>query len=140
MKHLLTWANVLAGAICLWLFTTRILGHPYRGFRIAAFGAAEEISKLSAAQRMRLRFFVWWRYYAGTLLAALLAGPLNMMLGTMGISAALLIAPAAALFATGPVVMKMLVGSELLDFRIEARRPATPEPRQPEPTVSASSQ
>lgn len=116
-------ASVAAGAVCIWLFAPRIIGRAYRGFRLVACSAPGENLKLTAPQRTRLWFFVWWRLTAGGLFALLLAMPLNMLLSTMGIHAASPIAGAAGLFLIGPLVMKMLVGHPLKDFRIEVRRP-----------------
>jgi hypothetical protein len=111
------------GAACLWLFAPRILARGYRGFRLVACGVSGDASKLRAKQRTSLWFFIWWRQVAGGLLALLLAMPLNMVLGTMKISAAGEIGVAADLFAIGPVIMKMLVGYPFKSFQIEARRP-----------------
>ena len=115
--------SFLLGVVSLWLFTPRILGRPYRGFRMLARGVSgESCSRLTGSQRAQLSFFVWWHQFVGGLAALLLAAPLNMMLGTMGISAAPQITAAAGLFAVGPIVMKMLVGHQLTGFQIEVRR------------------
>jgi hypothetical protein len=114
---------VLTGSVGLWLFTPRIVGRPYRGFRlVACMVSGESGSRLTARQRAELWFFVWWRQFAGGLLALLLAGPLNMLLGTMRINASSQIAALMGLFAIGPIIMKMLVGHRLTGFQIEARR------------------
>jgi hypothetical protein len=124
--HLTTVLTFVMGVVCLWLFTPRILERPYRGFSLVTCAApGESGSKLTVRQRTELWFFVWWRQLAGALLALLLAMPLNMMLGTMGINASSVIAGALGLFAIGPIIMKMLVGHPLTGFQIEARRSAS---------------
>jgi hypothetical protein len=117
--------SLLIGAGCLWLFAPRILGRAYQGFRLVACLESNEIQKLTARQRTGLWFFVWWRQLAGGLLAWLLSMPLNMLLGTMNISAGSLIAAAAGLFGVGPIIIKMLVGNSLNGVQFETRRPVT---------------
>lgn len=120
---ILTFAgSFLVGAVCLWLFAPRIFGRAYRGFRLVACVASNEIPKLNNRQRAELWFFVWWRQLAGGLVALLLAMPLNMLLGTMKIHAAPQIAAAAGLFGIGPIIIKMLVGHPLDGFQAETRR------------------
>jgi hypothetical protein len=138
LKYVSAVVGPAIAAACLWLFTSRILGRAFRGFRLVACGPAGEIPKLNFRQRVRLKFFVWWRYFAGGLLASLLAAPLNMMMATMGIASPSAVSALASLFAIGPVVMKMLVGSQLQDFRLEAWRQA-PTPPRPDPVASTES-
>ena len=114
--------SLLLGAACVWLFSPRILGRPYRGFRLVRVPAGECGRKMTLKEGRSLWFFIWWRQLVGGLAAMLLTAPLNMLLGTMRIRASSEIGSLLGLFAVGPIVMKMLVGNPLSGFRIEARR------------------
>lgn len=97
--------GALVGAVCLWLFAPRIVGRPYRGFSLVVHVAPcdSRSSLLTARQRTQLWFFVWWRQLAGALAATVLAAPLNILLGTMRVSAGSEIGIAAGLFVIGPL-------------------------------------
>ena len=62
------------------------------------------------------------------LLALLLAAPLNVLLRLIGLRAlfglnvGLWVSTLAAIFAIGPTLMKMLIGNQFPDFRLEASR------------------
>jgi hypothetical protein len=116
--------SILCGAVCIWLFSPRVIGRPYRGFRLLCVRSCERGQGMTAGERTSLWFFIWLRQFAGGLAAMLLAMPLNMLLGTMGVKADAQIAALIGLFVIGPILMKMLVGQPLAGFRIEARRAA----------------
>ena len=116
--------SILCGAVCVWLFSPRIIGRPYRGFRLVCERPGGCGQGMTAGERTSLGFFIWLRQFAGGLAAMLLAMPLNMLLGTMGVEAGSQVASLIGLFAIGPIVMKMLVGHPFAGFRIEARRTA----------------
>jgi hypothetical protein len=118
--------SILIGTLVLWLLTPRVLGRADAGFHIVACGPAGEIPEVDGSRQTHLRFFVCSRFIAALLVAGLFIVPLNRLLGTLSAS---LIAALTALFAIGPVVMTMLVGSQIQDFRVEARRPATDRQR-----------
>ena len=67
-------------------------------------------------------FFLWWRQLAAGLLAGLLAGPLNIVLGLLGVRVAPLIAMLAGILIIGPILLKMVVGHQFSDFRLEVKR------------------
>jgi hypothetical protein len=56
------------------------------------------------------------------MLASVLAMPLNMALGIMGLRVSQWIAVFAGVLVVGPILMKMLIGNQFAGFRIEARR------------------
>ena len=115
-------------AITLFLFLPRICSRPYRDFSLVVV----ETAGGAAASRLKLRWrfqawlFVWWRQILGGLLAALLAVPLNIFLSLFGLQLSQWIAIFAGVLVIGPIVMKMLIGSQFGDFRIEARRESCP--------------
>jgi hypothetical protein len=119
---LTTLVTMLLSALCLWLFSPRIAGRPYRGFRLVRVPSDAPGQRMKAAEQMSLWFFIWWRQLVGGLAAMLLAMPLNMLLGTMRINAGSELSAFIGLFAIGPIIMKMLMGHPLSGFQIEARR------------------
>lgn len=131
--------TVILSAACLWLFTPRIFTRAYRGFHVVACVGTDEVRRFTPTQRLALSFFVWWRQLAGGLLAMVLAMPLNTLLGTMQINASSLVGGLAGLFAIGPIIIKMLVGSVVGGMEIQTRPAAVHEvPAQPaaEPDLS----
>jgi len=119
---------VSAGA--LYLFVPRICSRPYRGFSIvlvsAATGAAQ--TRLRGLAHWHIWAFLWWRQFFAGLLAAILAIPLNLLLSRFGLQLNQAVANAAGILVIGPLLLKMLIGTQFAGVRLEARKgtPATP--------------
>jgi hypothetical protein len=111
-------------AAALFLLVPRLVSRPYRGFALVVVAApsGEASERLRLEQRGRVWFFLWWRQLAASLLAGLLAAPLNVLLALMGLSISTQVGAVAGLLIIGPVLVKMLVGNPFPDFSIEARR------------------
>jgi hypothetical protein len=124
MRGLLIVLQIALGAVNLFLFVPRICSRPYRGFSLvvveATTGATTE--KLRGRLRARVALFLWWRQIVAGILASLLAMPLNILLAIIGLQLAQWVAVLAGVLVIGPILLKMLIGHEFEDFRIEARR------------------
>jgi len=120
--------QAVLGAITLFLFVSRICSRPYRGFSLVvvqlATGAAT--NRLGIRGRSQVWLFLWWRQFLGGLLASLLALPLNALLILFGLQISQWIAVFAGVLVIGPILLKMLIGYQFEDFRIEARRESCP--------------
>lgn len=116
--------QIAISAVALFLFVPRICFRPYRGFSLVAVeiatGAATE--KLRGRARLEVTVFLWWRQILAGMFASLLAMPLNALLAIMGLRLAQWVAVFAGVLVVGPILLKMLIGHEFEDFRIEARR------------------
>jgi len=117
-------ALIAIPAVALFLFVPRIFSRPYRGFSVVAVALAsgETTRKLPARLRLRVWLFLWWRQILASIVAAILTMPLNIFLGIMGLHLSQWVAVFAGVLVVGPILMKMLIGTEFDDFRIEARR------------------
>lgn len=111
-------------ALGLLLFVARIVARPYRGFSLSVVLSTGNIieRKLTLRQRGKIWFFLWWRQILAGLLAGFLSAPLNIMLSSMRIYVAQWVAAAAGVLVIGPILIKMLVGHQFSDFRLEAIR------------------
>jgi hypothetical protein len=112
--------------IALYLFVPRIFSRPYRGFSLVVIDsiAGTAAPKLTARWRLNVCFFLWWRQFLAGLFASVLAGPLNILLSIMGLHLERWVADLAGILVIGPILLKMLIGNEFGEFRIEARRGA----------------
>ena len=115
---------LIVSAAALFLFVSRLVSRPYGGFSlvVVATPGGEPGRHLGLGQRGQVWFFLWWRQLAASLLAVLLAAPLNVLLALMGLNLSGGAAVAGGLFIIGPVLVKMLVGNPFPGFSIEARR------------------
>jgi len=132
----------LTGA-SMFLFMPRICGRPYRGFALVVVDVATGATtrKFSFRRRGQATFFLWWRQILAGMFASLLAMPLNaVLILIVGPRFTQWVAVFAAVLVVGPILLKMLIGHQFDDFRIEARREragALPiQPTQP-PAVAA---
>jgi hypothetical protein len=121
---LLLLLQIAVSAVSLFLFAPRICSRPYRGFSLVvveiATGATTE--KLRGRARLQVALYLWWRQILAGMIASVLAMPLNALLAIMGLRLAQWIAVFAGVLVVGPILLKMLIGHEFEDFRIEARR------------------
>lgn len=116
------------GAIGLFLFVHRFINSPFRDFSIypVSDSGAEMLFKLR--QRGQVWFFLWWRQLVAALFAALLAAPLNVLLSLIGLRAvlgvdvALWVSALGVILGIGPILLKMLIGHQFPDFRLEVKR------------------
>ncbi len=115
--------QLVLSAVLLFLLVSRLVSRPYRGFSlIVVQTSSSRTDRLNLEQRTRVWFFLWWRQLAASLLAVLLAAPLNVLLALMGLNLSIWVANLAALLIIGPVLVKMLVGNPFPGFSMEARR------------------
>ncbi len=116
--------SLVVTAAVFFLVISRLVSRPYSGFSlvVVATPGGETGRRLRLSQRGRVWFFLWWRQLAASLLAVLLAAPLNVLLALLGLNVSGAVAVAGGLFIVGPVLVKMLVGNPFPDFSIEARR------------------
>ena len=97
---------------------------PYRGFSLVSV----ELATGSATKRLRVRWrfhvwvFLWWRQILAGMIASVLSMPLNILLAIMGLQVAQWVAVFAGILVVGPILVKMLIGHEFGEFRIEVRR------------------
>jgi len=113
----------LTGAL-VFLFVPRICRRPYRGFQLVVVDVAtgSPANRLTLKRRAQAAIFLWWRQILASLFASLLAMPLNTMLSLMGVQISQWIAVFAGVLIVGPILLKMLIGHDFEDFRLEARR------------------
>jgi len=118
-----------SSAVGLFLFTHRFLSSPFRTFSVQLLSAsAIQTNKLNLRQRVKISSFLWWRQIVAGFAAAILAGPLNILLSLIGLRAVLginigfWISILATVLAAGPIILKMLIGHEFKDFRFEVTR------------------
>jgi hypothetical protein len=116
-------AGVVVGALTFFTYIPRIVSRPYQGFAIVVVDRAGAAgSKLRGAAWLQVFGFLWWRQLGAGLFAALLAMPLNILLGLMGLQVNGWVANAAGILIVGPLLLKMLIGNQFEAFRLEARR------------------
>lgn len=115
------------GAAALLLFVPRICSRPYRGFSLVVVEVATggTTRKLRTRWRLQVWLFLWWRQILAGMLATLLSMPLNALLILFGLQLAQWIGVFAGVLVIGPILLKMLIGHQFEDFRIEARREPT---------------
>jgi len=122
--------QVVLAAVGLFLYVHRILSSSFREFSIHAIvGSLEEpTSKLSLRRRTQVWFYLWWRQIVAGLLAGILAAPLNIFLSLFGLRAVFgvnvgfWISTLGVILAIGPILLKMLIGHQFSDFRLEVER------------------
>ena len=116
--------QIVLGAVALFLFVPRICSRPYRGFSlvIVEVMTGATTRRLRGRSRARVSLFLWWRQILAGMFASLLAMPLNALLSIMGLQLAQWVAVLAGVLVIGPILLKMLIGHEFEDFRLEARR------------------
>ena len=121
---LLTVLQIPLGAATLFLFVPRICSRPYRGFSIVVVDveSGETSQKLHGRLRGRVWLFLLWRQLVAGFFTGILALPLNAMLILMGLQLQQWILVFAGVLVVGPILLKMLIGNQFDDFRIEARR------------------
>ncbi len=124
LSFVLLACSLIVSAAALFLFVSRVVSRPYRGFSLVVTTApgGEAGRHLRLGQRGQVWFFLWWRQLAASLIAVLLAAPLNVLLALMGLNVSGGVAVTGGLFIIGPVLVKMLVGNPFPGFSIEARR------------------
>lgn len=79
-------------------------------------------------RRSQVWFFVASRQIVGLILALVLLAPTNIILSLIGLRAVLgvglssLLTTLGVIFVVGPIVIKMLIGHQFSDFRLEVKR------------------
>jgi len=79
-------------------------------------------------RRLQLWFYVSSRLIIGLILAVLLLAPTNIVLSLIGLRALLgvgfssVLTTLSLIFVVGPILMKMLIGHQFSDFRLEVKR------------------
>jgi hypothetical protein len=116
--------QVVLGALTLYLFVPRICSRGYRGFELVVVetSTGETTRHLWGRAHLQAAVFLWWRQVVASLFAALLAMPLNILLGVLGLHVVQWVPVLAGVLVVGPILLKMLIGNEFGTFRIEARR------------------
>jgi hypothetical protein len=111
-------------ALGLFLFVHRLVSRPLARFALCAIVSPSEeaVRRFTIRRRAEVWFFLWWRQLAAGLLVSLLAAPLNILLGLFGLTVAPRIAMLAGVLIIGPILLKMLVGHQFSDFRLEVER------------------
>ncbi len=111
-------------ALGLFLFVHRLVSRPFARFALCAIVSPSEeaVRRLTIRRRAEVWLFLWWRQLAAGLLASLLAGPLNVLLGLFGVNVAPWIAMLGGILIIGPILLKMVVGHQFSDFRLEVKR------------------
>ena len=122
--------QIFLGAVGLFLYAHRFLSSSFREFSIYAVvePVGERKNRLSVRRRTQVWFYLWWRQLVAGLLAGILAAPLNVLLSLIGLrsifglNAAFWISTLGAILAIGPILLKMLIGHQFSDFRLEVER------------------
>ncbi len=117
---------VPASSIGLYLFVGRIVSRPYRHFSIEALWTASEATagSLPPSKRIQVWWFLLWRQSVGACLAGMLSVPINGVLSMLGgFILPTFVAQLAGILVVGPVILRMLIGHQFAEFRLEARRP-----------------
>ncbi len=122
--------QMVLSAVGLFLFVHRLLSAPFRGFSIHAIAdpLGETKFRLNLHRRAQVWLFLWWRQLIAGLLAGLLAAPLNVLLSLIGlravfgISVAFWVSTLGVILGIGPILLKMLIGHQFSDFRLEVKR------------------
>lgn len=115
--------QILLNAAGLFSFASRITARPYKGFSITVSSNDGGVgSRMTLRQRFDVWAFLWWRQLVASALAGVLGGPLNAVLGIMGVHITEWIAIAAGLLVVGPILLKMLIGHTFGSFQLLALR------------------
>jgi len=116
--------QIAIGAAAYFLFVPRVCSRPYGGFALVlvSFPSGEITTRMRGRVRIQVWFFLWWRLIVAGLLAGVMAMPLNAILGIMGVHCSPWIAIFAVILGVGPILLKMLIGQQFKEFRLEARR------------------
>ena len=123
--------QIVLATIGLFLFVRRILSSSFRNFLILGITDSVEETKfkLNLRRRNQIWFFLWWRQLVAGLFAIILAAPLNVLLSLIGLravfgtSVAFWVSTLGTILAIGPILLKMLIGHQFSDFRLEVKRP-----------------
>ena len=113
-------------SIGLYLFVPRVVSRPYHGFSIDALWSASQspANSLPPVPRIQVSWFLLWRQVAGGWIAGLMNVPVNGLLSMLGgFVLPTFVAQLAGILVIGPVILRMLIGHQFADFRLEARRP-----------------
>ena len=129
--HLSPLGHVLAllvlGCTGLLAYIHRIL-LPFRGFSIEIIPDPARPISLTPMRRLQLWVYVSSRLIIGLILAVLLLAPTNIVLSLIGLRALLgvgfssVLTTLSLIFVVGPILMKMLIGHQFSDFRLEVKR------------------
>ncbi len=116
---------IAASSIGLYLFVGRIISRPYRHFSIEALWTASEATtgSLPPSKRIQVWWFLLWRQSVGAWLAGMLSVPINGLVSMFGFVLPTFIITLAGVLVIGPVLLRMLIGHQFAEFRLEARRP-----------------
>jgi len=121
---------VVLVAMGLFLYVHRILSSSFREFSIYAITDTPQAAtvKFKLRRRTQVWFFLWWRQLVAGVLAVILAAPTNILLSLIGLQAifginvAFVVSTFGAVLAIGPILLKMLIGHQFSNFRLEVQR------------------
>jgi hypothetical protein len=119
----LLFTGVAVSAAALYAFMPRMWSRPYPDFSIAVVRSGDgNEGRMGPAARLQMWGYLWFRQFFGGVFAALLAIPINLALGRVGIQISQPVAHAAGILLIGPLLVKMLIANQFGGFRLEARR------------------
>lgn len=109
-----------------WLFVSRLYSRPYRGFSLVIVETPEEVDvpRLNLGRVTKVWSFLWWRQIVAGACGLILTFFVRFVLSIGRVDFPQQIVPIAAVLVMGPILLKMLIGHPLGDFRLEARRAA----------------
>lgn len=108
----------------LWLVLPRIWNKPYQGFAIAIVSpfVGEPIRKLTGLQRLHLLWAILWRQWVAGILVFFASMPLGAVVGMIGFNIPMVAYGLLGVLAVGPIIMKMIIGTQFSGFTLEVRR------------------
>ena len=120
-------ALVVLGALGFLMYLGRILS-PFPRFSIQIVASPQGSTALTMRRRTQLWLFVASRQIVGLIVALLMLAPTNVLLSLIGLRAILgvglssILTALSLVFVVGPIVIKMLIGHDFSDFRLEVKR------------------
>ena len=98
-----------------------MISRPYSNFSLAFSLETTPPRRLSLKRRVHVWLFLCWRQVVASILAGLLAVLLNALPGLRGFPVTRWIGVVAVPLIIGPILIKMLIGHQFSDFRIEVK-------------------
>jgi len=122
--------QIALGAVGLFMYVHRAFSSRFRHLVINVITDSPDApnARLTVKRRVQLWFFLWWRQLVATLLALFLSAPANTLLSLFGIHAVFgvntgfLLSMIGAILVIGPILLKMVIGHQFQDFRLEVER------------------
>ncbi len=133
----------LISLCALYMVIGRLVGRSYRTFSLKLLGADGQELPIVETRRRQLLWFVWWRTLVAGLAAGILMMPFNILvtaiwpvqqLQALPVNPLQIVSIAVVVLIAGPIIMRLLIGHQFPDFRIEVTRRSAEAPA-PQPTV-----